>query len=294
MDNLIYYILIFLLKAIALLPLRALYVLSDIMCFFAHRVVKYRLNVVRKNLRNSFPEKSADELRDIEKKFYRHLCDCIVETVKLLHISDDEIRRRIRIHSSALVGMAVRSNRPIVLFMAHYANWEWVPSVTFLLSEPKTMGALYRPQRDKIMNRIIMRIRSRFDSRYIPARQAYRSILTILREHKSFMIAFIGDQRPMGVNIKHWTEFLGQDTSFAAGGETIGDKIGAKFLYLDVARTGRGYYSLTFKDMAVNPADNAEFPYTRLFFEMLEQTIRRDPSLWLWSHNRWKRPSAKN
>lgn len=285
--NFKYSMIIGLLHVVALFPLWFLYGCSSALSFVAHRIVRYRLKVVRKNLRNAFPSKSRKELRKIERRFYRHLCDIIIETIKLLHISDSQLEKRLKLENTELIYNIADSNRPIILFLAHYCNWEWVPAVTLTLSRPKKMGALYKPLRNKVMNRVTLRLRSRFDSVCIPVKSAYRTLVEMRRQSPSFMIGFIADQRPLGINIKHWTEFLNQRTSFFAGGETIGDRINARYVYLDMERTGRGRYTMTFKE--IKPLeDGEEFPYTRSFFRMLEQTIELRPAFWLWSHNRWK------
>ena len=79
---------------LALLPFRALYVLSDGFCFLMHYIVNYRRKVVRNNLHNAFPEKSEAELREIECKFYRYICDYMLEEVKMLRMSFKELCRR--------------------------------------------------------------------------------------------------------------------------------------------------------------------------------------------------------
>lgn len=213
----------------------------------------------------------------------------MMETIKLLHVSDEEMRRRVVLQGTEVVERIADDKHPIILFLGHYGNWEWVPALTLSLSKPRIMGDLYKPLRQKMMNRLMLRIRSRFTTIDIVHRTAYRTLLKMKREYESFMIGFIADQRPLGRAIYHWTEFLGQNTAFMAGGETIGNRIGAKYVYLDVERTGRGHYLLTFKEMVISDDDkNQEFPYTRLFYRMLEQSIRRAPAYWLWSHNRWK------
>lgn len=287
MDDVKYRLIIGALYLPALLPLRVLYFFSDIISFALHRVVGYRVKIVRKNLRNAFPEKTEKELRKIENQFYRFLGDCMVETVKLLHISDREIRRRITLHNEELVYELIKQNRPIILYLGHYNNWEWVQSMIIMLKEPKIMGALYKPLRSKVMDRVMLRIRSRFNLICIPTTSAYRRLLEIRRTDPSFMIGFIADQRPTPKSIKNWTEFLGQDTPYAIGGETIGQKLGANYLYVEAERVKRGYMRLNYKRMTVDPEDGEEYPYTRLFLRMLEETIRRAPAYWLWSHNRW-------
>lgn len=273
---------------LALLPLRLLYGLSDILAFLARRVMRYRLKVVRKNLRNSFPEKSPRELRKIEKAFYRDLTDSIVETIKLLHISDEELKRRVEVSNPDEMERIAAENPFIILYLGHYGNWEWVPATTLSLKSPKIMGSLYKPLRDKLIAPLMMKMRDRLGIRLIPSRQAYRRLLEMKAEGEPFMIGFIADQRPVGGPFNHWTTFLNQPTAFLGGAETIGNRIGAKYLYLEMEKTKRGHYRLTYKEMEPSQTPAEDFPYTRRYFEMLEQTIRREPAYWLWTHNRWK------
>ena len=275
---------------LALLPLRVLYVFGGVLSFAMHRIVRYRLKVVRKNLQQSFPEKTESELRAIEKDFYSYFGDLIVETVKLLHISDRQIRRRVEIRNQDVVERYADEGRPVILFLAHYCNWEWVPAIAMLVDRPRRMGALYKPLRNKVMDAVMLRLRSRFPIACIPVKTAYRCLVEMRTEGPSFMIGFIADQRALGGNLKHWTTFMGQETSYFAGGETIGDRIDARYVYLEVERPRRGYYVMTFKriEPSVDIA-TGEFPYTREYFRMLEKTIRHAPAYWLWSHNRWKK-----
>ena len=292
-NSLKYGLIIGLLRMIAIMPLWVLYPISSCLCVVAHYVVRYRVKVVRKNLRNAFPLKSDKELRRIEKKFYRNFCDIIIETIKLLHISDRQLKRRVELINTELIDEIVEQRRPIIAFLGHCGNWEWVPALTLKISEPKQMGALYKPLRNKVMNKVILKIRSRFSQECIPVKSAYRRLLELKRQDKTFIIGFIADQRPVGQPLHNWTTFMGQPTAFMAGGETIGDKVDARFVYFDIMRRGRGRYSITFTDMQVDPDDKDEFPYTRLFYRLLENSINRQPDSWLWSHNRWsaKKPS---
>lgn len=287
-DRIKYHLIIGFLRAIAYLPFWGVYLFSDFVAFILHRLVGYRKKVVRKNIRNSFPEKNKKELRKIERQFYRYLCDSFIESIKMLHISDSEIKKRVHLSNSHLVTEALAGNHPIILFLGHYGNWEWVPAMLLMLDEPKTMGALYKPLQNRVMDEVMIRLRSRFNIVHIPHRTAYRRLLEMRQMSPSFMIGFIGDQRPLGDNLKHWTMFMNQPTAFVAGGETIGSRVNAHYLYVEAIREKRGHYVLNFRKMEVDPEDMEEFPYTRLFFRMLEQSIRNTPPYWLWSHNRWK------
>ena len=276
------------LKTLALLPLWVLYGISGALSFIGHRIVRYRVKVVRKNLRNSFPEKGEKELRRIERQFYNHLGNVIFETIKLLHISDRQLEKRVVVTNPEFVNKYLQENPYIILFLGHYANWEWVPASTLYLDKGITMGSLYKPLLSKVMDRLTGIMRKRLGITLIKSREAYRTLLRMKNDGEQFMIGFIADQRPLGQPLHHWTEFLGQPAAFVAGGETIGNRIGAKYLYLDMQRVSRGHYTVTFREMQVSPDDKTDYPYTRLFFRMLEESIRKAPPYWLWSHNRWK------
>jgi len=281
------------LKMIAHLPLGVLYLLSDALCFFVQYVIRYRRSVIFMNLRKSFPEKDETEIKQIAGKFYHHLCDIFVETVKMLHLSDEEMLRRVTVTGMSMMEDAAADGRPVFLFIGHYGNWEWVQEVTRRIKAPTLYGEIYNPLKSKVFDHVMMKIRNRYPTILIPKKQAPRTILGMKRDNDSYLIGFIADQRPTRHSLHHWTTFLHQDTPYMVGAEEIGNHVNAKYLYLDVEQPRRGHYVMAIKDMA--PVDNGEsYPYTRLYLSMLEENIRRQPELWLWTHKRWKhkRPSA--
>lgn len=288
-TNISYRISVGILSALARLPLEVLYVFSDIAYFIIYYAVRYRRKTVRHNLELVFGPSGHSNIIRIEKKFYRHLCDCIAETVKLLHISDEEIDRRAVVTNGEYIDGIIRSGHSVVLLLGHYGNWEWVQAIIHHFKEPLVGGQIYRPLRNKMMDMVMLRIRSRFGLECIPQKNAVRRLLGIERGGQKFVIGFISDQRPTGKTLHHWTTFLGQDTPYVVGGETIGNHVDARFVYLDMEKTSRGHYRLTFCPVVPDPEDKGPDPYTREFMKMLEKTIRREPAYWLWSHRRWKR-----
>lgn len=292
-HKLLYILTTGILHGIARLPLDVLYVASNVMYWIVRYGIRYRKDVIDKNLRASFPQKSIYEIKKIRNLYYRHLCDCIVETVKLFHITDEELSTRIEVCNASLMEEIGKGESPVILFLGHYGNWEWVPFVTWHYQHPSINGQIYRPLRNKVMDKIMLRLRSRFGTISIPQKKAFRTLLKMKAENPDFLIGFIADQRPNSSNLNHWTQFLHQPTAFAAGGEEIGQRIKAHYVYLEVEKTGRGHYKMTFKEIRnVNP--NLPYPYTCRFLELLEENICRKPELWLWSHNRWKFAPIKN
>ncbi len=278
---------------LAYLPLRVLYWLSDLLYIVFYKMLNYRNAVVKENLRNSFPEKSEKELLEIEKDFYHQLCDNIVEATKLLHISDKEVDERIKVSGGELVDKAITDGHPVITYLGHYGNWEWVPAVVRHYSAPEFSAQVYKPLHDKAFDRMMLKIRSRFNPVSIPKNSVLRALLRWRNEKKKFIVGFISDHRTNSDTPHNTIKFLNQTTSLVAGGEEIGNRINAAYLYLDVEKTARGHYHFTFKEI-IPREDAVNYPYTRRYMEMFEETIRRRPGLWLWSHKRWLKKDKTN
>ena len=103
------------------------------------------------------------------------------------------------------------------------------------------------------------------------------------------IFGYISDQVPQWRNIHLWLPFLNHDTPVFTGGEKIMRKMNNAVYYAELTRPRRGYYSLTYRLITKDPKSLPEFEITRRFFKMLEETIRREPAYYLWTHNRWKR-----
>ncbi|HCO67923.1 MAG TPA: acetyltransferase [Dysgonomonas sp.] len=282
--NLIYFIL----YIHALLPFKVLYILSDILYFWAYKVIGYRLKVVRENLQSSFPDKSKEELKIIEKEFYHNFCDYFVETIKLLHVSNEEIQRRFVFKNMDIVHNLMKEGNSGIMFLGHYGNWEWVPSINLLFNDGSLLAQIYRPLKNKVFDKIFLKIRSRFGSLGIPKNNTLRAILNFKNEGQKMLVGFMSDQTPSPGNIHYWTEFLNHETGVYTGVERIAKKTGFFVTYLDIVKEGRGKYTAYVKLITDNPKNEPEFAITEKYIREMEATILRNPAYWLWTHKRWK------
>lgn len=288
MSQILYYIVYAVLYLHALLPLRVLYIFANILYIPLYYIIRYRVTVVRKNLKNSFPDKNTKELRQIEKEFYHHFCDYFVETIKLLHITDSEIRERITFDNMDIVKDLMEDNKSCIMFLGHYANWEWVPSITLEFTDGTLLGQIYRPLKNKAFDNIFLKLRSRFGSVSIPKNNTLRSMIEFKKENKKVLIGFMSDQTPSVANIHYWTNFLNQETPVYTGVERIAKKTGFSVTYLDIIKTGRGKYKCYVKLITADPKNEPEFAITEKYIREMERTILRHPAYWLWTHKRWK------
>ena len=279
-------LLTFALKAIAIWPYRVLHLISSIVYPILYHIIRYRRKVVHTNLVNSFPEKSEKEIIAIEKKFYRHFCDYVMETLKLMHISDEEMRRRLRFTNSELIDELRADGRPLFVYLGHECNWEYVISITMWTDPSLTACQIYHPLSNQVMDKLMYRLRSRFNSIGIPQKQTLRAILGMIREGKQPLLGLIADQRPQRHPEPEWMTFLNQDTPIITGGEVMGRKLNAHFVYGSMKCVKRGYYEITLHP--IEPVEGEEFSYSKQFMRMLEKDIISQPHMWLWTHKRWK------
>lgn len=277
----------------ALLPLRILYFVSDILYPIVYYVARYRRKVVRMNLTNSFPEKSLDEIIRIEKKFYHHFCDFMMESIKQAHFPKDEVLKRTVLKNPEFLDKWHKNGRSIVLMTGHYANWEWFASLNFRIAPIKLAG-IYKQLRSPEMDRFFLKLRSSYDAIPIEKERAVRELIRLKKQNIQIMIAFVSDQTPDMYNLIYWTNFLNQDSSIYVGGERIAKMIDFDVVYLEMEKVGRGMYTAEFKLIADNPKETAEFEITEKYARMMEATIIKAPEYWLWTHKRWKHKRKKS
>jgi KDO2-lipid IV(A) lauroyltransferase len=246
---------------------------------------------VRKNLVNAFPDKDLKEIIKIEKGFYAFFCDYAVETLKMLTMSEKEMRRRMTYEGLVEAEKAMtESGKSCILYLGHYCNWEWVTSIPMHLNnEAIVRGHIYHPLENKFFDNLFLKIRSRFGSENISMNATLRRIVNIRRKGKQFMIGFISDQTPEWDSIRYWTNFMNQDTPVFSGTERIARQTESLVYYLNMTRPKRGYYHGNFILMTAEPQNLPENALTDMYFQLLEESIRHNPQYWLWSHNRWKR-----
>lgn len=291
-SRLIYWLVYSGMWLLSALPFRMLYVLSDFNYILMYYVGRYRRKVVRENLGKCFPEKSDAERLDIERRFYRYLSDYVLEDLKMLHLSAEDLYRRMTYKNTEQYLELTEKYGGIIVMIPHYANYEWLTGMGAIMKPEDIPVQVYKPLRDKYLDELFKRIRSRFGGCNIPKHSTAREIIKLRREGKKMVVGLITDQWPSS-NERHWSLFLGQETAFLNGAERIAKMMNFPVFYCELTKTRRGYCEAEFKLMTEKPKETSEGEITEMFSHYLEQTIRRDPAYWLWSHKRWKYSRAE-
>jgi KDO2-lipid IV(A) lauroyltransferase len=279
------YIGIFFLYLVSLLPFWLLYIISDILFVLIYYVIGYRKKVVQQNLQNAFPEKTIQERHDIERKFYRHFADLMVETIKMISISPEELGRRVTPTNPNIVQQLLDIDRSIIAVAGHYCNWEMAALNVTSVTKKKFM-IIYKPLSSTIFNRFFIRTRSRF--RGIPV--AMKMVLRKMVEYKNeaTITVLLGDQTPVKHEATYFTTFLNQPTAVFLGPEKMAKSFHCMVIFYDMRRVKRGYYKYTVVPLIDNATETAPYEITRAHVQYLEKVIREEPQYWLWSHRRWK------
>ena len=271
---------------VTLLPLRALYIISDLAFVLIYHVFHYRREVVAKNLKNAFPEKSRDELDEIARRFYRHLSDLIIESLKPLHMSPRQIRRRFTIKDLPLIQRLYDEGRDVAALMSHYNNWEWLSSVQ-LMTRHRAIS-IYKPLKNKYFDKFILDLRTKYGVFAMPMNRTLRELSGFRNQKVLTLPAFIADQTPPGNENAYWTTFLNQDTDFYRGPEKIAVKFNMAVIFAHIIKVKRGYYEVKCRIITENAGEEEPEYITSRYVSMLEEVIREKPEYWLWSHRRWK------
>lgn len=267
------------------MPFWMLYLLSDFLYVLVYYVFGYRKKIVRQNLANSFPGKSSEELKKIEKQFYHHLTDLILESIKGAGISANDLKRRCVNVDKHIYDELLAKNKNVIVVMSHSGNWEWVCEVANMTVTQQTI-CIYKTLSNKYFDKWIYKTRSKYGTLPFPMEKTLR--VMIERNNEPTAIALVGDQNPSSAKNCHWTTFLNQDTAFLPGTERVALKLNWAIVYLKMRKVKRGFYECFTEVLFEDSANTQPGEITEKIARVTEADILEAPGYWLWSHRRWK------
>ena len=286
MERLTFIITFPFLLLISWMPFRILYLLSDILYYLLYHVAGYRKNVVRKNIKLSGLVKTKKEALAIERKFYRYLCDLFLEMIKVKGMSKNDMMRRFKLTNPSILKDFARMNKSVFVMAGHYGNFEWLLSLGH--HTPHTAHGIYAPLQNPYFDKYLKKVRSLHGS-FLISRKKFREQFTNMQYRKELtVIGFAADQSPQDKKKNYFRNFFGHEVPVFTGAERLGKTFDVPILMAKVRRIKRGYYETTLNLLAENPRTLPDYAITDFFYEQLETLIKEDPSLYFWSHNRFK------
>ena len=286
MKAIVYYIFFGINWLFTLLPLMVLYKFSDLLFLILYYFPSYRRNVVATNLKNSFPEKSEVELKQIERNFYKHFADLLIEIMKLRNMSNSTQLKRYTYSNTEIFDKLREEKRDIIGVLGHYNNWEWP---TLLGQKVNYLSiVIYKPLQNKYFNRFINDQRTKDGLKLASMSMIIRDVINYRKQNINTFSVFIADQTPPGGELNHWTTFLNQDTAFFTGAGKIAAKYDMAVVFLNIQKKKRGYYNMDFELLFDHTSGIEEKIIIEKYVRRLDEVIREKPEYWLWSHRRWK------
>ena len=279
------------LKLLGYAPFWLLYFWADLIYLVCYYLVGYRKKTVIQNLKNSFPEKTDQEIREITVKFYRHFADLVVETTKAFQISEEALNKRFYYKNPEVLNEFYAQGRSVALLSGHYGNWEWTVSLPKLIKYQ--VNVIYRPIQDETFDRYMKQVRSRFGMFMMMARVSGRNMLELEKSGQLSATYYLTDQTALK-DTDYWMMFLNQETAVFPGAEIMADKFKQAVVFMDIQKVRRGYYEVEFTQLFDDASTTEKYEVTKAHTKFLEEIIRKRPELWLWSHKRWKHTRPEN
>ena len=275
----------FFLYLLSLLPFWFLYLISDFLFVILYHVTRYRRAVVQENLKNSFPEKTEEQRKEIERKYYKYMADLMVETIKSVSLSKKEVLKRMRVTNPELVEHYFGKGKSIIAAAGHYCNWE-MATLSFGFLTDKKRIIVYKPQSNVVFTDFFNRTRSRFGATMVAMKQTLRKMIEFKNE-LTFSV-LVSDQTPAREDAKYFTPFLNQPTAVFLGIEKLTKIVDCVVIFYRIDLVKRGYYTYTLVPLVEEPRNTQPYEITEAHVRYLETLIREKPEFWLWSHRRWK------
>ncbi|QRR00253.1 lysophospholipid acyltransferase family protein [Dyadobacter sandarakinus] len=249
-------------------------------------VLAYRKQLIIQNLTTSFPSKSAAEINTLMHAYYWHMSDLVIEPF-LFYAAPATLRGRLATYTNPeLLEKLYRMDKQVIVFASHYGNWE------YLIGLPQKTSydvyTAYSPIKNRRIDMLMVGLRSFMGVKLIPKQGFYRQALSLLRQSGlPKLLVIIADQRPAPGSNKFHIPFLDQDTAVQTGGERMVASSDATVVYVEAHKSAQFKYEFTFSLME-NADPAIPMGITKAYYRILENSIWKSPSYWLWSHNRWK------
>ncbi|MDF2552472.1 MAG: lipid biosynthesis acyltransferase [Chryseobacterium sp.] len=278
--------LIKILYLISKMPLKILYIFSDIIFFLNYNFVGYRKKIITQNLKNSFPEKSAKEIAEIRKKFYLNFSDYLAETVKSFTMSKTETRVRMQHINQHLFHEAKQEGKNIILLAGHVFNWEWMNALATVVPQ-NNCHPVYRKVNSEFWEKQMKKVRSKFGNEALEANEVIMNIFRSKNDGDSIYL-FVADQTPHSSHVNYGLEFLNQRTPAFIGYDKLATRMDMIFIYTEMKKVKRGHYQINYYRIEPDGEKFVNNEVVRKFHHLLENTIKKRPDNYLWSHRKWK------
>ena len=271
---------------IGLLPFKLMYLLSDFLSFILLRVVKYRVDVVRYNLKSSNLKLTDKDIKKLIKNFYSHFCDIYLEMIKLDRMNKIDVEKRLKVLNPEIANKYLKEDKSVILLVSHYGGYEWCTALDYFFEYK--VAAIYTPLKDKELENLTIKSRARHGMKLISRYNALNDIRDLEKSGCNYMYGFMADQSPQIRKINYWTKFLGVEVPAFTGAERMAKELNIPVVFAKMYKLSRGKYQMRLELIAENPNEFKDFEITEKYLRLVEKQIHENPDYYFWTHNRFK------
>jgi KDO2-lipid IV(A) lauroyltransferase len=274
------------------IPFSLSYYFAKFFAFFINYIIRYRKNLVKKNLKIAFPRLNKKELRQIVNGVYYNFAYFVVELLQGWRLTEEFFNKNFTIHNWNMIEDALSENKGLILLTGHLANPEWIGS--YICSRIANVYAVMKPFHNPYLNNFIIKIRKNLGFKLLYTKEAYKKGLAVLRSKGALALIADQDVREKGI----FVSFFGIPSSTPKGVAVLHLKTGAPMVAIVSARRNWGKFDLycervpSCQDFTLNKKN--VFAVAQAYTSILEKWIRKHPEQYLWLHKRWKtKPNEK-
>ena len=271
---------------IGLLPFKLMYLLSDFLSFILLRIVKYRVDVVRYNIKSSNLKLTEKDIKKLIKNFYSHFCDIYLEMIKLDRMNKIDVEKRLKVLNPEIANKYLKEDKSVILLVSHYGGYEWCTALDYFFEYK--VAAIYTPLKDKELENLTIKSRARHGMKLISRYNALNDIRDLEKSGSNYMYGFVADQSPQIRKINYWTKFLGVEVPAFTGAERMAKELNIPVVFAKMSKLSRGKYEMRLELIAENPNEFKDFEITEKYLRLVEKQIHEKPDYYFWTHNRFK------
>ncbi|WP_225315055.1 LpxL/LpxP family Kdo(2)-lipid IV(A) lauroyl/palmitoleoyl acyltransferase [Marinobacter confluentis] len=283
------WLLIFLIWAVAQLPLRFQWWLGERIGDLTWRFIKGRRHITEVNLRLCFPELSEKEKQALVKQSFRANGIGVMELGVAWFRNPESFLPITKVHGLHHLDNALAKGKGVLLLGGHYSTLDLGGS---LVTEFIQADVMQRDHNNPLINAVMTRARER---RYGQALDA-RDLRGLLRQLKKNRIVWYATDQDYGRKDIVFAPFFGVPAGSITATSRIAKSSGCAIVpFSHFRRTDSLGYDIYFQPPLQNFPSGDDLADATLVNQTIENEIRKQPDQYLWMHRRFKtRPSKQD
>ena len=239
--------------------------------------------LIEKNILKAFPNIDSNEINKIINNMWGNYGRILSEYVFLRDFRKSKYQNNIEIIGQDILNDIKKNKKPVIFISGHFNNFELM--AMHIEKSGINLAALYRPLNNKFLNFIMEKIRKK----YICKEQikkgvaGTRQLLSYFK--KDYSIALMVDQR---VSQGPRADFFKQGAHTTTIPAQFVKKFKCRIVPIYIERINKINFRLTINEPISYSNNQSTEDITVALNRIVEKMIIKNPSQWIWSHNRWK------